>query len=139
MAVGRDVNIGSANKPGHFLRTDETVVEDYIGLHSHRLRQRQQAGPILVPLATQDVGVSCAGDNVHYVLVPGQNLRQGLNDVFDSLVRRQQAEREQHGFSFHAKTVFVEVGIQKRQVRNAVRYHVDLAARHFKDFLQELG
>ena len=70
-----------------------------------------------------------ARDDVDNILVLGQNLRQRLNYVFDSLVRREQAEREQNRFPFHAEAVFIEIGIQERQVRNAVRNHVDLAAR----------
>ena len=80
-----------------------------------------------------------ARDDIYHILVLGQNLRQRLNHVFDSLVRREQAERKEYRFSFHAEAILVEIGIQKWQVRNAVRNHVDLAARHFEDFLQELG
>jgi hypothetical protein len=40
--------------------------------------------------------------------------------------------------SFHAEAVLVEIGIQKRQVWDSLWHHVDLAARHLEDFLQEL-
>jgi len=83
--------------------------------------------------------VAGAGDDVHDVVVFGQNVGQRQNDVFDSLVRREQAERQQHRFSFHAKAILVEIGIEKGQIWNAVGNHVDFAAGHFEDFLQELG
>ncbi len=73
--------------------------------------------------------------DVNDVLVPGQNLRQRPNYVFDSLVRRKQAEREQNRFPFHSELVFVEIGIQEWEIRNAVRNHVDLAAGNLEDFL----
>ncbi len=76
---------------------------------------------------------------VHHVFVFRQDLRHGLNYVFDALIRREQSEGEQHRFPFDAETVLIEIGIEKGQVGNAVRDHVDLAARHLEDFLQELG
>ena len=78
-------------------------------------------------------------DDVGNILVPGQNLRQRLNYVFDSLIRREQAERKKNRLPFHSKAVLIEIRIQKWQVWNSMRHHVDLAARHLKDFLQELG
>ena len=93
----------------------------------------------LSPLAAQNVRMSRACDDVDNILVLGQNLRQGLNYVFDSLIRREQSEREQHRFSFDAKAVLVEIRIQEGQVRNPVRHHVDLAARYLEDLLQKLG
>ena len=139
VAIGSDVDVGGANELRHLLRTDEAVVEDHLRFHSHFLRQSLQAGSILVALATENVRMGRARDHVDHVLVFRQNLRHGLNDVFDSLVRREQAEGEQHRFAFHAEAVLVEIGIEKGQVGNAVRNHVDLAAGHLEDFLQELG
>jgi len=74
MAVGSDVDIGSAYEAGHFLRGRKSVIEDYVRGHSHFLRQTLQAGSIFISLATKDVGVRRAGDDVHDVLVSGQNL-----------------------------------------------------------------
>src|ERR1700687_6460974 len=83
------------------------------------------------------MGRAC--DDVSNILVFGQNLRQSLNYIFDSLIRREQAESEQDRFSLNTKAVFVEIGIQEGQVWNSMRHHVDLATRHLEDFLQELG
>src|SRR5271167_3223024 len=139
MAIRSDVNVGGANEFNHLLRTDEAVVKDHSRFHSYFLGQSLQTGSILVPLATEDVRMGGSCDDVSDILVFGQNLRQSLDYVFDSLVRREQAEREQNRFTFHAKAVLVEIGIQERQVGNAVRHHIDLAARYLEDFLQELG
>jgi hypothetical protein len=51
-----------------------------------------------------------ARHDVSNILMFGQNLRQRLNDVFDSLVWREQAEGEQYCFPFHAKAVFEKFG-----------------------------
>ena len=64
MAIRSDVDVGGANELGHFLRTDEAVVEDHLRFHSHFFRQSLQAGSILVSLAAQDVRVGRARDNV---------------------------------------------------------------------------
>ena len=94
MAVWCDVNVRGSNKFDHFLGTDKTVMENYLRFHAHFLRQCLQTGSILIALPTQDVRMSRACNDVHNVLVLGENLRQSLNYVFDSFVRREQAERE---------------------------------------------
>src|ERR1035437_4284416 len=97
------------------------------------------AAPMNSTISAENVGMSRACDHVDDIFVLRQNVRQRLNHVFDSLIRRQQAEREQHRFSFHAEAVLIEIGIQKRQVGHAMRNHVDLAAGYFEDLLQQLG
>ena len=86
MPVGRDVNVGGTNKLDHLFRADEAIVEYHLRFHSYFLRQGLQTGSILIPLATQNVRMSRSRDNVRDILVLGQNLRQCLNYVFDSLV-----------------------------------------------------
>src|SRR5271165_3064349 len=137
--VRSDVNVGGADELNHFLGTDEAVMEDDLRFHSDFLRQSLQTGSVPVPFATQDVRMGRARNNVNHILVFRQNLRQRLNYVFDSLVRREQAEGDEYRFPFHSEAVFVEIRIQERKVGNAVRNHVDLAARHLIDFLQKLG
>ena len=114
-------------------------MEDHVRFHSYFFRQGLQTGAILVSLAAENMRVGCARDDVHNILVLRQNLGQRLNYVFNSLIRREQSECKQDGLAFHAKTVFVEIRVEKRHVRNAMRHHVDLAARHFEYLLQELG
>src|SRR5450755_3661575 len=113
MAVRSDVDVCRAYELNHLLRADEAVMEDYIRLHSHFLRQSLQAGSILVALAAENVWVGRARNQVDNILVPGQDLRQGLNDVFDSLVRREQAECQQNRLSFHTETILVEIWIEE--------------------------
>jgi len=86
MPVGGDVNVCSANEFNHLLRTDEAIVEDHVRFHSDFFRQALQVSAILVAFATQNMRVGRARDDVNHILVFGQDLRQGLNHVFDSLV-----------------------------------------------------
>src|SRR5438132_970049 len=92
-----------------------------------------------IALAAENVRMGRPCDYVNHVLVLRQDLRQGLNYIFDSLVWRKQTEREQDGLPLHAKAVLVEIRIEEWQIRDAMRNHVDLAAGHLKDFLQKLG
>ena len=87
MLVRGNVNVRGADEFDHLFRTDKTVVEDDLRFYSYFLRQGMQAGSVLVPLATEDVRMSGACDDVGNVLVFGQNLRQGLDNVFDSFIR----------------------------------------------------
>jgi hypothetical protein len=54
---------------------------------------------ISITLAAFNVRVSSACDDVNNVAVTGQDAWQGLNHVFESLVWRQQTEREQDRLS----------------------------------------
>ena len=84
--VRRDVNVGGTNELDHLFRADEAVVEDHLRFDSHVLGQSLQTGSILVPLATEDVRMGRACNDVGHILVFRQNLGQCLNYVFDSLV-----------------------------------------------------
>ena len=50
---------------------------------------------------------------------------QGAQDIFDALVRREQAEGEEHVLALDAELVLVKIGIDEGQVGNAVGDDVD--------------
>src|SRR5207237_9587242 len=139
IAVRSDIESRCANKCDHFLWAHESVVEGHIRLDSNFLRQGLLVRSIAIALAAENVRMGRPCDYVNHVLVLRQDLRQGLNYIFDSLVWRKQTEREQDGLPLHAKAVLVEIRIEEWQIRDAMRNHVDLAAGHLKDFLQKLG
>lgn len=62
------------------------------------------------------MGVRCTGNHVHHIAVPGKNAGQRSNDIFDALVRREQAKRQQDVFPFSAKPIFIERRIGERQI-----------------------
>src|SRR5581483_3142904 len=104
---------GRSNKLCHLFRTRESIVEDDLRFHSDLLRQSLQVRTIVVTLTPQNMRVGRAGHDVHGIVVPRENMRHGLNDVFDPFVRREQTERKKYGLSFHAKTIFIKIWIQE--------------------------
>src|SRR5437762_11650258 len=139
MAVRSDIDVCCADECNHLLRDYEAVMEDHVRLHSDFLRQSLQVRSIPVALAAKNMRVSRTCDYVNHVLVLRQDLRQCSNHAFDSLVWRKQTEREQDGLPLHAKAVLVEIRIKKLQTGNAMRNHVDRAARSLQASLQKLG
>ena len=139
MAIRSDIDVRGADECNHLLRAHKAVMEDHVRLDSDFLCQTLQVRSIAIALAAQNMRMGRPCDYVNHVLVLRQDLRQGSNHIFDSLVWRKQAEREQDCLSLHAKPVLVEIRIEEWQIRNAMRNHVDLAAGHLKDFLQKLG
>ena len=138
MPVRSDVNIRRTNELRHFFRANKAVVENHLLFHSHLFRQGLQAGSVRVSFAAQNVRMRRARHHVHDMFVLRQNVGHRPYDALDAFVWRQQSERQQHRFAFHAKAVFIEIGIEKRQVRYAMRHHVNLLAGHLVDLLQKL-
>ena len=65
----------------------------------------------LLAIAAKNMRMGGSGNDVNNIFMFGQNLRQSLDNVFNSLIRREQTEGEQYCFSFHAKLIFVKVRI----------------------------
>ena len=80
-----------------------------------------------------------AGNHVNNIAVPRQNARHRLDYVFDSLVWREQAEREQHIFSFGSESILVETGIGKWHIGDSVGDEIDLVRRDVKHFFKDIG
>src|SRR5437762_11476198 len=79
-----------------------------------------------------------AGNHVNNIAVPRQNGRHRLDYVFDALVWREQAEREQHIFSFGSEAILEETGIGKRQIGDPVGDEIDLVRRRSEEHTSEL-
>jgi hypothetical protein len=105
---------------------DEAVVEDHLTLNPEFPGQGLQLIPVSISLARPDMRVSCACDDVDSVLVAGEDARQGLNHVLESLVGREQTEGEQYKLAPDGERIFVNLRLHKRQVGDAVRNQVDL-------------
>ena len=113
---GREVKVGRADELLEFFEFDEAVVEDDVLLDLVLLGQPFQAEPVGFALLAHQVGMGGAQHDVNHVGKLRQDLRQRLEHVLDSLVRREQAEGEQHHPAFHAELVLVEVRIHERDV-----------------------
>ncbi len=65
------------------------------------------------------------------------DVRQRAQRILDALVRREQAEREQHLLARHAKLVLEIIWVGERHVGNAVRDEVNFGRRCLINFAQE--
>ena len=137
--VGRNVEVRRANELFQLLEFHEAVVENDVLLDLVLLGQDFQAETIGLTALRQLVGMRCAQDDINNVREFRQNLREGVQDILNSLVGRKQPEGEQHRPSFHAKLVLVIIGIDKRYVRNAMRNEIDLGGGRPVDVLQHLA
>ena len=90
---------------------------------------------IPITLSPENVRMGCTSDDVNNILVFRQNLRQRLNNVLNSLVRRQQSEGEEHRFAFHSEQIFEVSGIDKSYVGDAMRDQVDFGERRVVNLL----
>ena len=84
------------------------------------------------------MGVSRSQDDENHVGKSRQNRRQGFNDVLNALVRRQQAEGEQHVLSFDSKMVLVKARIDKRHIGNSMRNEIDFFIGNVVNFSKEI-
>ena len=68
-----------------------------------------------------------------------QDRRHGIDHDFDALVRREQAERQNDGSVAEAELGLGLLGLDEREVGNAVRDDFDLFRRHPVDGAQQLA
>ena len=118
---------------------DEAVVEDDVLVDLVLLGQPFQADPVGLAVLAHQVGMRGAQHDIDDVGELGQDFRQRLEGMFDSLVGREQAEGEQHQPAFHAELVLVEIRIDERDVRDAVGDEINLGRRRLVNLLQHLA
>ena len=131
--VGRDVDVRRADELDELLQADEAIVEDHVRFHALLLGQPLQRQPVRLTFVLEDVRMRGADDDVDGIRIAGHDRGQGRDDGFDPLVRREQAEAEQHGLALDAEEVLVEARIDERHVGYAVGNQVDLLRRHVID------
>ena len=79
-----------------------------------------------------------AEHEIHETRMPPHHFRERLDDVLDPLPRPEQSKRQQHHAPFHTELRLVNAGVGKRNVRDAVRDHVDLRIGNAINFAQNL-
>ena len=94
--VRRDVKVRRADELLEILEVHKLVVEDDVLLDLVLLGQDFETQPVRFTVLAQFVRMGGAEDDVDHLGKLGQNLGQGIEYVLDALVRRKQAEREQH-------------------------------------------
>ena len=84
-------------------------------------------------MLAHQVGMGGAQHDIDDVGKLGQDFRQRLQHMLDSLVGREQAEGEQHQPAFHAELILVEIGVHERDIGDAVGDDVNLGRRRLVD------
>ena len=82
--------------------------------------------------------MGCPQDNTGNLRMFFDNFRKRLQHVFNAFIGGKQAECEQHLLAFHAKLIFVIVGIHKRCIRNTVMDKSNFFFRHSVDFFKKI-
>ena len=80
----------------------------------------------------------CTQDNIGHIRVFFDDRRKRLQYIFNALIWGKQAESKQHLFAFHAELVFVEAGINKRRIWNAVMDKDNFILGHGIDLFEEV-
>src|ERR1017187_124748 len=134
--IGCDVKVRGSDELLQILEFHEAVVEDDVLFDLVLLGKKFQTHPVGFAVLAQFVRMRGAQDNINNLWKFLQNIRQRIEHAFDALVRRKQAEGEQHHLSFYAELI-LEVGrVDEPDVGDAVRDQVDLGCRGVVNILQ---
>ena len=134
-----NVKIRRSNELGQFLQLHKTVVEDHVALELVLLDDGLQAKPVGVAPRAQLVGVRGAQHDVDDLGKLRHDIRECVEHMFNSLVRRQQPEGQQHLLSAHAKLFLVTVRGGEWHVGDTMRDQIDLGRRRLVHLLQEVS
>jgi hypothetical protein len=102
---------------------------------AHELLQHDTVG---IPMLFQNMRMGCTQDNIDHIGVFFDDRRKRLQYIFNALIGGKQAEGEQHFFAFHTELVFVEAGINKGRIRNAVMDKDNFLFGHGVDLFEEI-
>ena len=100
---------------------------------------RHQAFAIGLALISNQIGMRCAEHDIDRIRAALQNRRHGVDHDFDALVGRQQAECQNDRLPAKSELGLRRIGLDKRNVGNAVGNDFDLVVRHLIDAAQQLA
>jgi hypothetical protein len=133
-----DVDIGDAEKLAQFLEFNKTILKNDMRADIEFAYELLQHDTVCIPMLFQNMRVGCPQDNIGHIGVFVDNRRKRLQYIFDAFIGGKQAECEQHLFAFHAELVFVEAGINKGCIRNAVMDKDDFLFGHRVDLFKKV-
>ena len=136
--IGRDVDVGHADEFDQLVDLDEPVVEADVGLDAQVLGEPLEADSIAFPLLAQQVGMGCPQHDVDEVGKFAKDRGHRPQHPLDSLVGRQQTERERDELALDRELILVEIGIDERHVGDAVRDQVDLGVGNVVDVAKKV-
>ena len=135
--IRREINVRRADEPHQFLQLDEAIEEHDMLLHAEVFGQPLQAQAVGLALVAQQIRMRLAQHDVNDVGKFADDVRQRAQRVLDALVRREQAEGEQHLLARHAELVLEIIRVGERHVGNAVRDEINLGGRRLIDLEQK--
>ena len=135
---GSHVNIGRTEKPAQFLQRYEAILKQHVIEHAQLIGKTLKFVPVFFPSCLLDVRVRFTEHDIDQVGMLADQLWQRPNCVFNTLARREQAERQHHLAALDAELVLVDSRVDKRDIRNAVRDHLDLFRTDPIGFLKDL-
>ncbi len=127
--VGRDVHIAHRDEVDQRRLIDELVEKHDMVLNTDRSYACHQALAVSLALASNEVGMCRAENDIHGVGAAAQDRRHGVDHDFDSLVGRQQTERQDDRFAAKAEFILCRIGLSESCVGNSVRNDLDLFLR----------
>ena len=135
--VGRDVDIGGADEIHELGQIDEAVVEDDVLFDAEIFRETLEAEAIVLAVFADEVRVGGTEDEVNCLREFGDKGGQGVEDLLDALVGREESEREQNLAALDGEKGFKTVGLLERDVVDAVRDNVDFFGGGVVDFAEK--
>jgi hypothetical protein len=118
---------------------DKPVVEHDLLPHAELLSEPFEPEAVALAVVAHQVRVRGAEDEINRVGKLFENRRHRADHVLDALVRRQQAECQQHLLAFNLELILVEIRVDERHVGDAVVDDVDFLRRHFVDLFEKLA
>ena len=134
-----DIEVGGAEKLRQLAEAHETVVEDHVLLHPQLPGQLLEAEPVDLALLPLQLRVRGPQDDVDRLGVPLDDRGQRGDGVLDALSGAEEAEGQQHVFTFHTELVLVEARVDKRHIVDAVGDDLDLVVVNAVHLSQHLG
>ncbi len=135
--IGCDVNIRGCDEVHQLFLAHKAVLEADMVCDVQVAGKAFQRFPVGLPMLLLDVRVGRPQRHIDRVGISLQDGRQGLDDIFQPLVGREQPEGEQDIFSLQPEFLLEQVRPCKRDVRDPVRDEIDLLLRHPVDLAQE--
>ena len=134
--VRRDVKVGCPYELLEVLKFHELVIENDVLVDLVLLGKNLETESVSFSMLPQLVRMRGAKDDIDNLGELGHNARQGIEHVFNALVRGKQAEGEQNYLSLHSELVLEISRIDETYVRNAVRDDIDFGGWRVIDVLQ---
>ena len=137
--IGGEVNVGGADEFFEVVSGDEAVVEDDVIFDAVVIGEALEGEAVAFALASDELGMGGAEDEIDDVGMLADDFGQGLDDVFDAFAGTEEAEGEEDFAAFDAELGLVEAGVHEGHVGDAVGDDVEFGLGHLVGFEQDFS